>query len=94
MSETSKNNVPIIEAFDNFKDAEIGYFNKFKSNDNANVVLTYLLKPTFEQISIAYSNYMLTMHSCIDDFTIIFESLIVESLKSHKYLDFLVSNQK
>lgn len=87
--ETSKNNVPIIEAFDNFADAELGYFKKFKDNNNANVVLTYLLKPTFDQISIAYSNYMLTMHSCLDDFTIIFESLIVESLKANRYFDFL-----
>lgn len=87
--ETSKNNIPIIEAFDNFRDAETHYFNKFKINTNANVVLTYILKPTFEQISVAYSNYMLTMHSCIDDFSDLFESLVVDSLKANKKIDFI-----
>jgi len=87
--ETSKENIPIIEAFDNFKDAETNYFNKFKVNSDANVVLTYILKPTFEQISVAYSNYMLTMHSCIDDFSDLFESLVVNSLKANKNIDFI-----
>ncbi len=87
--ETKKNEIPIIEAFSDFKEAEKEYFNKFKENDNANVVLTYLLRPKFEQISMAYSNYILTMHSFLNNFYEIFEILIVESIKEKKYIDYL-----
>lgn len=87
--ETQKNSIPNIEAFDDFKKAESEYFKKFNENDNANVVLTYLLKPRYEQISVAYSNYMLTMHACLNDFTSIFENLIIDSLKEKNYYDYL-----
>lgn len=86
--ETSKSEVPIIEAFEDFNDAEKAYFSKFKTNQKANIVLTHLPKPNYNQISIAYSNYILTMHSFEDESSLIFESLILESLKTGKYFDF------
>ena len=86
--ETSKSEIPKIDAFDNFDDAEKSYFAKFKNNQKANIVLTHLPKPNYNQISIAYSNYMLTMHSFIDESAFIFESLIIESLKKGHYFDF------
>ncbi|WP_052825950.1 RelA/SpoT domain-containing protein [Neotamlana nanhaiensis] len=86
--EASKVEVPKIAAYDNFEDAERDYFNRFKNNQKANIVLTHLPKPNYNQISIAYSNYILTYHSFEDESSLIFESLIIESLKNGKYLDF------
>jgi hypothetical protein len=87
--EASKSEVPKIKAYDNFDDAERDYFERFKNNQKANIVLTHLPKPNYSQISIAYSNYILTVHSFEDESSFIFETLIIESLKSGKYLDFL-----
>lgn len=86
--EASKSEVPKIQAYDNFEDAELDYFNRFKNNQKANIVLTHLPKPNYNQISIAYSNYILTVHSFEDESSLIFETLIIESLKSGNYFDF------
>lgn len=87
--ESSKDIIPQIEAFDNFNNAEKRYFEKYESNQKSNIVLTHIPKPTYEQISIAYSNYLLTMHSFLDDFIELYEKLIIESLKNNKYFDFI-----
>jgi putative GTP pyrophosphokinase len=86
--EASKSEVPKIKAYDNFEDAELDYFTRFKNNQKANIVLTHLPKPSYNQISIAYSNYILTVHSFEDESSSIFESLIIESLKKGNYFDF------
>ncbi len=87
--ETSKHNIPKIEAFESFNEAETSYFKKFQENSDSNVVLTHLPKPDYNQISIAYSNYILTMHTFMDDFSIMFENLILESLKYGRYFEYI-----
>jgi hypothetical protein len=87
--ESSVSEIPKIEAYDNFDEAELKYYEKFKENNDANVVLTHLHKPNYKQISIAYSNYILTMHSFVDEFSKLFEKLIIHSLQIDKHYDFL-----
>ncbi|WP_305952163.1 hypothetical protein [Emticicia oligotrophica] len=86
--ETRKDDIPKIESFANFQFAENKYFNVYKTSQNANIVLTHLQTPNYNQISIAYSNYILTFHSFLTECLDILESLIVESLANCKYLAF------
>lgn len=83
--ESSKNEVPRIESFDSSVDAENKYFTLYKSKQNANIVLTHLQTPNYDQISVAYSNYILTFHTFLDECYVIFESLLDEALKKRKY---------
>lgn len=86
--ETKKDQVPKITAYKKFDEAEEKYFNIYKNNQTANVVLTHLPNPNYEQISIAYSNYILTFHSFLDDSYEIFERLIEKALVDKKILEF------
>jgi len=87
--ETKKDEVPKITSYKKFDEAEENYFNIYKNNQTANVVLTHLPKPDYEQISIAYSNYILTFHSFLDDSYEILERLIEKTLLDRKYLGFI-----
>lgn len=87
--ETKKDEVPKITSYRKFDEAEENYFNIYKNNQTANVVLTHLPKPNYEQISIAYSNYILTFHSFLDDSYEIFERLIEKTLTDKRYLEFI-----
>jgi ppGpp synthetase/RelA/SpoT-type nucleotidyltranferase len=87
--ETKKDQVPKITSYKKFDEAEENYFNIYKNNENANVVLTHLQKPNYEHISIAYSNYILTFHSFLDDSYEIFERLIEKTLVDKKYFEFV-----
>lgn len=82
--ETTKDDVPKITSFDSSINAEEQYFNVYKSNQNANIVLTHLHRPNYKQISIAYSNYILSFHSFLDDCLLIIESLISEAIEKKK----------
>jgi len=86
--ETSKDNVPKIVSFKTINEAEDQYFSVYKSRHNANIVLTHLQNPNYNQISIAYSNYILTFHSFLTECYDIIESLIVESLEQKQYFDY------
>lgn len=86
--ETKRNEVPKITSYKSFEEAETNYLNIYKTTRNANVVLTHLPKPSYQQISIAYSNYILTFHSFIDDCYEIFESLIEKTLILDKNFQF------
>jgi len=87
--ESSKSKVPEITAFDNFSEAEMSYFTAFSyDGSDSNIVLTHLPKPNYDQISLAYSNYILTMHSFINESINIYESLIIDSLRSSRYFVF------
>lgn len=86
--ETSKDDVPKIDSFKTINEAEENYFNVYKSRQNANIVLTHLQRPNYNQISIAYSNYILTFHSFLTECYEILESLIVESLEKKQYLEY------
>lgn len=87
--ETKKDEVPKITAYKKFEEAEENYFKIYKNNQTANVVLTHLPKPNYEQISIAYSNYILTFHSFLDDCYEIFENLIDKALIDKQYFLFI-----
>ncbi len=87
--ETKKDEVPKITSYRKFDEAEENYFNIYKNNQTANVVLTHLPKPNYEQISIAYSNYILTFHSFLDDSYEVFEKLIEKTLVDKKYIEFI-----
>ncbi|WP_281322765.1 hypothetical protein [Flavobacterium aestivum] len=87
--ETKKDEVPKITSYRKFDEAEENYFNIYKNNQTANVVLTHLPKPDYEQISIAYSNYILTFHSFLDDSYEIFERLIEKTLVDKRYFEFI-----
>ncbi len=87
--ETKKDEVPKITSYRKFDEAEENYFNIYKNNQTANVVLTHLPKPNYEQISIAYSNYILTFHSFLEDSYEIFERLIEKTLVDKKYFEFV-----
>lgn len=87
--ETSKREVPKITSYKKFDEAEQNYFEIYKNNQTANVVLTHLPKPNYEQISIAYSNYILTFHSFLDDSYEIFEKLIEKTLIDKRYFEFI-----
>jgi hypothetical protein len=85
----TKVEVPKIESFSSFTEAELRYFDVYKSVQNANVVLTHLPTPNYNQINIAYSNYILSFHTFLDDCLRILESLIVESLRSRRVFPFI-----
>ena len=87
--ETTSDKVPKISSYKSFEEAEREYLNIYKSKVNANVVLTHLPKPRYDQISIAYSNYILTFHSFIDDCFLIYEKLVERTLKKRKILSFI-----
>jgi hypothetical protein len=80
--EANKDDVPRIDSFYSFQEAEENYFNIYKTRQNANVVLTHLQNINYSQISIAYSNYILTFHSFLFECLEILESLIVDTLKT------------
>jgi ppGpp synthetase/RelA/SpoT-type nucleotidyltranferase len=87
--ESTKDDVPIIEPFLDFTEAEKEYYNKYLTNKNANIVLISIGHPSFEKLSIAYSNYILMMHSFVDDYFVILHDLIIESVKVGKARDYL-----
>lgn len=83
-----KDKFPKISSFEFFDEAEEKYFELYKSSENTNIVLTHLPNPSFKQISIAYSNYILAFHSFFDECYEILESLIYDSLKTKNYIIF------
>jgi ppGpp synthetase/RelA/SpoT-type nucleotidyltranferase len=87
--ETKKNEIPKITSYKSFDEAEDNYFQIYRSTKNANVVLTHLPKPNYKQISIAYSNYILTFHSFIEDCYDIFENMIEKTLLYKKYFEYI-----
>ncbi|MBN8702774.1 MAG: RelA/SpoT domain-containing protein [Bacteroidetes bacterium] len=68
-----------IESFSNFEIAEQQYLKKF-NNDKTNIVLTHLEAPSYKQLSIAYSNYILSMHKFQEDICSIAKTVITEYL--------------
>jgi len=86
--ETTKDDVPKIKSFDNYNEAEENYFSAYKNNRNANIVLTHLTNPNYNNISIAYSNYILTFHSFLDECYDLLEKLIRDSLIENPFTKF------
>ena len=85
---TSKDEVPKILSFDSLDKAEVEYFKMFLNNTKSNIVLTHLRKPNFNQLSSAYSNYILTYHSFINEWLVIYQDLIFNSIKQSEVRKF------
>lgn len=82
---SQKDKHPLIHSFSSYEKAEIDYFNQFKNDGKANVLLTHLQNNCYDQISIAYSNYILTTHVFIYEFLRILENAIIETISQTKY---------
>lgn len=80
--ETSKDQVPIINSYKHFYEAEREYFKRYLNVSNKNIVLTHLPTPNFDQINIAYSNYFLTFHEFNNTFIVLIKSLVKKSLNT------------
>lgn len=87
--ETSKNKPPLIKSYRNFAEAEENHFIRYSKNPNANLLLTHLPNPSYDHLSIAYSNYILTMHNFISNSASVFETLSLQAMEKKKYLKFL-----
>jgi hypothetical protein len=86
--EAEKDSVPKVDSFSTFERAEAEYFRRFAVGSSANRVLAYLPKATFERLCLAYSNYMLTYHSFLDDCFNILESLILRDVVGRRFIRF------
>lgn len=82
--ESSSDSVPKLEGFTDYNKAEEEYFKRYKENQEALIVLTAIHKPSFDQISIAYANYILSYHNFMDDIEAIIKELAIEALEVHK----------
>ena len=78
--EAKRNESPQIDSYNSFIEAEEAYFERFRQNSNSNIVLTNIPHATYEQISVAYSNYMLSTHSFSNDCLNRYQRQIRESL--------------
>jgi hypothetical protein len=86
--EAQKDSPPLIDSFSCFPDAEAEYFERFRQNNNANILLTCVPSSSYEYISKAYSNYILTMHAFLEDFLRIIANITEEALKEKKVRTF------
>lgn len=75
-----------IESYQEFDVAEDEYLRRF-NNDKTNIVLTHLEAPSYKLISIAYSNYILSMHKFQEDLCEIAKLTILDLLKSKHNLE-------
>lgn len=78
-----------IESYRTFEEAEAVYYKKYLANQDSNIVLTHLRYPDFEQISMAYSNYVLAMHAFFDDYRVLLSEKIIECIKEERYVRFV-----
>ncbi|MDD3772043.1 MAG: RelA/SpoT domain-containing protein [Weeksellaceae bacterium] len=83
--EANKDLSSTIDSFKDFESAENQYYQKYTSNSDSNIVLTYIKNAEYKQISKAYSNYVLTMHSFFEDYKKILEDQIIEQLNARKF---------
>ncbi len=86
--EASKNVIPNLKAFKNYSDAEKEYFEAYKRNEQTEIVLTAISKPSFQQICIAYANYILSYHTFIGDVEPIIKNLAIRALEEDNIRNF------
>lgn len=77
---SNKTDIPSIKSYNTFENAERAYFESYLDKLDSNLLLTHLPNPNYDQISIAYSNYILTFHSFIDNLFTLLKSLIKKAL--------------
>lgn len=86
--ELSSESVPKLSSYNDYVKAEADYFEAYKKDEGALVVLTSIHKPSFEQISIAYANYILSYHKFIQDVQEILKELAIEKLEDKSFNEF------
>lgn len=86
--EASKTQIPSLKSFATFEEAENAYFERYKENPSAEIVLTSIKKPNFKQISVAYANYILSYHTFTSDIRPILQELAKEALEDKKIFKF------
>lgn len=86
---TANKNGSEIVSFSTFKEAETAYYEKYLTNSDSNIVLTHLRMPDFNQISMAYSNYVLAMHAFFDDYRVMVSRKIILCIKDGFYFKFI-----
>ncbi len=75
-----------IESYQEFDTAEDSYLKRF-NNDKTNIVLTHLEAPSYKLISIAYSNYILSMHKFQEDLCDIASQVIDELIQTKNRIE-------
>ncbi|MBO7571211.1 MAG: hypothetical protein J6T48_03565 [Bacteroidales bacterium] len=86
--EAKRKERPQIDSYNSFIEAEEAYFERFRQNSNSNIVLTNIPHATYEQISVAYSNYMLSTHSFSNDCLNRYQRQIKETLVHKNYIKY------
>lgn len=87
--EAGKGYPTYIEAFSSFNDAENCYYEKYLQRRNTNLVMVYSRSSDFKDISFAYSNYILSVHSFFFDYKRIIENCIIESVHANDTITIL-----
>lgn len=81
--------LPIIKSFKKIEEAESAYFDNYMDNpNNKNIVLTHISTATFDQISLAYSNYFLTYNKLFFQCYQIMSSLVVNAYDNKQCFKF------
>lgn len=75
---------PTIDSYHNYIEAENAYYEKYVANRDSNIVLTYIPHAKFKQISTAYSNYILTVHSFFYDYKSFIEEQVLSNIQEKK----------
>ena len=88
MIELSSDSVPKLSSYNDYEKAESDYFEAYKKDEGALIVLTSIHKPSFEQISIAYANYILSYHKFVLDVQEILKELAIEKLEDKRFKEF------
>lgn len=86
--ELSSESVPKLSSYNDYEKAESDYFKAYKKDEGALIVLTSIPKATFEQISVAYANYILSYHKFIKDVQEILKALALEKLEKRNFREF------
>ena len=84
-----KQNNSYISSFSSFNGAERIYFQEFQANPSWNMVLTHIPDAKFEQIAKAYSNYTLTYHDFMQDFSSKLQELVKIAFVENKTKEFI-----
>lgn len=86
---TGDDGKPEISAYRSFDKAEEQYFIKYNENKaNKNIVLTHISNATFEDISMAYSNYFLTYNALFFNCHKVISDLVIDAYQQHKCYSF------
>lgn len=81
--EAGKGMQTTIDKFKDFEEAEKSYYEKYLGDRESNIVLTYIKNAKFEDISIAYSNYLLVVHTFFEDYISLLEECTISSIKNN-----------